>query len=149
LAYCVRKEKITQERYAQAVAKLIGMRYQNTSFDSGVLVEAAKLADYEPTAQPFAHAAEAFSVTTNSVDQLIRTALGFFLLLSQKPVVPQQGGRLLGALLEAMWRNPQARRSLMEVRKNSSRIFGLNVAAEAEFNSTFDNWRRGHTQDVV
>jgi hypothetical protein len=56
---------------------------------------------------------------------------------------------LLGALLEAMWRNPQARRSLVEVRKNSSRIFGLNVAAEAEFNATFDNWRRGHTQDVV
>jgi tetratricopeptide (TPR) repeat protein len=149
LVSCIRKGKLTQEGYAQAVAKLIGMRYQIVSFDSGVLAEAAKLAGYQPTAWPFAQAAEAFSVVGNSIDQLIRIAIGFFLLLSQQPVVSQQGGRMLGALLEAMWRNPHARRPLLQMRKNSSRIFGLNVVAEAEFNAVFDGWRRGHAQDVI
>src|SRR5258705_1402701 len=92
---------------------------------------------------------KAFSVVGNSLDQLVRIAIGFFLLLLQQPVVSQQGGQMLGALLEAMWRNPHARRPLLEVRKNSSRIFGLNVVAEAEFNAVFDSWRRGHAQDVL
>jgi tetratricopeptide (TPR) repeat protein len=149
LAYCVRKGRISQGRYAEAVAKLIGMRYQNTSFDSGVLLEAAKLAGYKPTAWPFSQAAEAFSVIGNSVEQLIRIALGFFLLLLQQPLLPHQGGQLLAALLEAMWQNPQARRFLLEVRKSSSRAFGLNFLAEAQFNTVFDRWISQHKEDVV
>jgi hypothetical protein len=88
-------------------------------------------------------------VTGNSVEQLIRIALGFFLLLSQQPLLPHQGGQLLGALLEAMWQNPQARRLLLEVRKSSPRVFGLNIFAEAQFNTIFDNWISGHKEDVV
>jgi len=109
----------------------------------------AKLAKYQPNAWPFTQAAEAFSVLGGAVDQLLRIMLLFFLQLSQESVIPQGIGQMLAALLEALWQNPQARKPLLQVRKSSTRIFGLNVVAETEFNAIFDDWLRKHSQDIL
>ncbi len=147
--HCLRRGLITPERYAETVAKLMGMRYQSTTFNSAVVVQAAKLAAYQPGEWPFAQVAEAFSVVGGAVDQLLRIMLLFFLQLSQESIVSQGTRRMLAALLEALWQNPQARKPLLGVRKNSGRIFGLNVVAQAEFNAVFDDWQRKHSQDIL
>jgi hypothetical protein len=72
----------------------------------------------------------------------------FFIQLSEESVVSQGIGGLVAALLEALWQNPQARIPLLAVRKNSARVFGLNVVAEANFNSIFDQWSSQHSKDL-
>jgi tetratricopeptide (TPR) repeat protein len=149
LIHLRRKGKISQERFVDAVAKLIGMQYINTPFDSPELSACARLAKYDPTAWPFARAAESFAVPQNSIVMLLRIALGFFLQLVRLPVVPQNAGRLLGALLEKMWSNPEWQPYLLAFRKNSQRIFGLNVPAEHAFNEAFDGWRRNRESGLL
>jgi tetratricopeptide (TPR) repeat protein len=149
LEFCLRRGLLSAERYSEAVAKLVGMRYLVTPFNNVVLVQAAKLAKYQPSAWPFAQAVEAFSVPNTAVDQLLRIILLFFIQLSEESVVSQGVGGMLTALLEALWQNPQARRSLLAVRKISARIFGLHVVAEANFNAVFDEWIRQHIRDIL
>jgi hypothetical protein len=70
-------------------------------------------------------------------------------LYVRQPVVSQGLGGLLAALLEALWQNPKARLPLLAVRRNSGRVFGLNVVAEANFNAIFDQWNRQHRNDIL
>jgi tetratricopeptide (TPR) repeat protein len=149
LEFCLRRGLLSTERYTETVAKLVGMRYQVTPFNNVVLVQAAKLAKYQPSAWPFAQAVEAFSIPNAMVDQLLRIILLFFIQLSEESVVSQGVGGLVTALLEALWQNPQARLPLLALRKNSARVFGLNVVAESNFNSIFDNWSRKHSKDIL
>jgi len=125
------------------------MRYQVVPFNNVVLVQAAKLAKYQPSAWPFAQAVEAFSLPNAAVVQLLRIMLLFYIQLSGESVVSQGVGGMLAALLEALWKNPQARKPLLAIRRNSARLFGLNVVAEANFNAIFDEWSRQHSKDVL
>jgi len=149
LEFCLRRGLLPAKRYAQAVAKLVGMRYQVTPFNNVVLVQAAILAKYQPGAWPFAQAVEAFSIPNTAVDQLLRVMLSFFIQLAEESVVSQGVGGLVAALLEAIWQNPKARVPLLAVRRNSRRVFGLNVVAEANFNAIFDQWNRQHRNDIL
>jgi tetratricopeptide (TPR) repeat protein len=149
LEFCLRRGLLSAERYCEAVAKLVGMRYQVTPFNNVVLVQAAKLAKYQPSAWPFAQAVEAFSIPNAAVDNLLRIILLFFIQLSEESVVSQGIGGLVATLLEALWQNPQARLPLLAVRRNSGRVFGLNVVAEANFNAIFDQWNRQHRNDIL
>lgn len=149
LEFCLRRGLLSADRYAEAVAKLVGMRYQVTPFNNVVLVQAAKLAKYQPSAWPFAQAVEAFSIPNTPADQLLHIILLFFIQLSEEPIVSQGLGRMLTALFEALWQNPQARRPLLAVRRISARIFGLHVVAEANFNAVFDEWIRQHSRDIL
>ena len=142
LVHLRRYGKISQERFVEAVAKLIGMRYSNTPFNSPELLACARLAEYNPAAWPFVQVAESFALPQNAIVVLLRIAIGFFLLMLELPVVPQNGGRLLGVLLEKMWSNAESRPYLLAARKKSLQIFGLNVVAEHAFNEAFDAWRR-------
>lgn len=83
---CLRRALLSAERYAEAVAKLVGMRYQVTSFNNVVLVQVAKLAKYQPNAWPFAQPAEASSIPNAAVDRIM---LLFFIQSSEESVVSQ------------------------------------------------------------
>lgn len=148
LEFCARRGLLPIQRYAEAVAKLVGMRFQVAPFNNVVLVEAARLAKFQPNAWPFAQAVEAFSIPGAAVDQLIRIMLLFHIQLCQETIVSQGLGGMLAALLEALWKNPQARKPLLALRRNSARVFGLNVVAEGAFNAVFDEWSRQHGTDV-
>lgn len=125
LKFCARRGLLPIQRYAEAVAKLVGMRFQVAPFNNVVLLEAAKLAKFQPSARPFAQAVEAFSIPGATVDQLIRIMLLFHIQLCQETIVSQGVGGMLAALLEALWKNRQARKSLLAIRRNSARVFGL------------------------
>ena len=149
LVHLRRKDKMSQERFVDAVAKLIGMQYSNTPFNSAEVLACARLAKYDPAAWPFVQVADSFALPHNAIALLLRIALGFFLLLLQLPVVPQNAERLLGVLLERMWSNPDSRPYLLAVRKKSQQIFGLNVPAEHAFNQAFDAWRRNRENGLL
>jgi len=149
LVHVRRRGKISQERFVEAVAKLIGMQYTNTPFNSAELLACARLAKYDPAAWPFVQVAESFALPQNAIILLLRIALGFFLLLLQLPVVPQNAGRLLGVLLEKMWSNSEWHPYLLAARKMSQQIFGLNVSAEHAFNQAFDAWRRNRESGLL
>ena len=83
------------------------------------------------------------------VNQLIRIMLLFHIQLCQETIVSQGVGGMLAALLEALWKNPQARKPLLAIRRNSARVFGLNVVAEEAFNTVFDERYRQHGKDVL
>ena len=149
LVHLRRTDRISQDRFTAAVARLIGMQYASTEFGSNELLACARLANYDPAAWPFVQAAESFANAQNALFLLLKIAIGFFLLLLEMPVVPQTAGRLLGGLLEKMWTNEESRPILLSIRRRSQQVFGLNVPAERAFNEAFDAWLRNRENPLI
>lgn len=123
-----------------AVAKLIGMNYTGTFFDSHCVLEAARLAQYRPGRFPLVQMTETFAATTAPAEGLIKIFLEFFVLMQQEPLLPHNRSLVTGAMLDALWRNPTTNRFVLTLRQMGSRLFGLNVLAEMEFANAFDSW---------
>ena len=80
---------------------------------------------------------------------LIRLFLEFFVALQQEPLLFQKKSLIIRAFLDALWANPAAHDLVRALRPMSSRLFGLNVVAEAEFNAAFDEWLRSLNRPAV
>jgi hypothetical protein len=80
---------------------------------------------------------------------LIRLFLEFFVALQREPLLFQKKSLIVRGLLEALWANPASHDLVLGLRPMSSRLFGLNVVAEAEFNAMFDEWLRSLNRDAV
>lgn len=131
---------MTREDYATSVAKLIGMKYSGVFFDSRCVLESARLAEYRPSRFPLVQMAETFATTTAPPEGLIKTFLEFFVLMQQEPLLFHKRSLVTGSLLDALWANPNTNQYVLPLRKMGTRLFGLNVIAEAEFAAAFDAW---------
>jgi DNA-binding PadR family transcriptional regulator/tetratricopeptide (TPR) repeat protein len=140
---------LTQEEYSAAVAKLIGFGYHSTFFDSRVMLECAKIAEYRTSRFPLKQLIEVFQQASVPGNGLVREFLQFFVLLSQEAALDQYKGIIAQEFLHALWRNPGTHNAVMSLRTLSSKLFGLNVIAEAAFNQYFDNWRRSLNRPLL
>ena len=129
-----------RDDYTRAIAKLIGMKYTSTFFDSKCMLECIRLAEYRTSRFPLRQMVEVFSTSVAPAEGLIRIFLECFVLMQQEPVLFQKRALVATAFLDALWSNPATNRAVLPLRKMVSILFGLNVIAESEFCSTFDSW---------
>jgi DNA-binding PadR family transcriptional regulator/tetratricopeptide (TPR) repeat protein len=140
---------LTQEEYSSAVAKLIGFGFQSTFFDSRVMLECAKIAEFRTSRFPLKQLIDVFQQASVPGNGLVREFLQFFVLLNQESVLDQYKAIIVQEFLDALWRNPGTHNAVLSLRSLSSRLFGLNVVAEAAFNIWFDNWRRSLNRPLL
>lgn len=140
---------LTQEEYSSAVAKLIGFGYTATFFDTRVMLECAKIADFRTSRFPLKQLVEVFQQVNVPGNGFVRQFLGFFVLLYQEQALDQYKGLIVQAFLDALWRNPATHGAVLPLRSISAKLFGLNVVAEAAFNGFFDNWLRSLNRPLL
>ena len=80
---------------------------------------------------------------------MVRLFVEFFLALQQEALLFQKKALIIRAYLDALWANPSSHDMVLALRPMSSRLFGLNVVAEAEFNTAFDDWLRSVNRPIV
>ena len=135
------------DEYSRAVAKLIGMGFTSVFFDARCVLESAKLAEYRRGRFPLKQMLDVFQKVT--APDLVRQFLGFYLLLQQEPVLPQQEALVVESFLDSLWRNPSTHGMVLALRSVSARLFGLNVIAQRKFELVFDSWFRSQRRPII
>lgn len=125
-----------------ATAKLIGMEYQTTIFDSSAIIEAVHLTDATPWQMPLKHFVREFAAPNGDARSLLRILAELILRIYREPLLPENRSKVITALLDALWKNPAARQGLLALRANSVRLFGINVVGTSQFNDCFDQWQK-------
>jgi tetratricopeptide (TPR) repeat protein len=131
---------LSRLEYSQATAKLVGMEYIATGFDIPAIFEAVRLSEFTPRRVPLKQFLETFSNHRGNVHSLFKLLAGFVVRFSQEQFLEAKRCLIIRSFLDAFWRNPAARGLLLSMRKFSSRLFGLNVIGQQEFDTCFDGW---------
>jgi tetratricopeptide (TPR) repeat protein len=140
---------LSRDDYNKAVARLIGCSYKLTFFDSACMLEACRLSEFGAARFPLKQTIEVFREIVMPNGMLIRLFLEFFVALQREPLLFQKKSLIGRGFLEALWANPASHNLVLALRPMSSRLFGLNVVAEAEFNAMFDEWLRSINRSAV
>jgi tetratricopeptide (TPR) repeat protein len=140
---------LQQNDYVKAVAKMIGMGFTSTYFDAKCVLECAKLAEYRTVRFPLKQMIEVFQNANSAAKDLVRQFLEFFVLLQQDTILPPQKALIVRAFLDALWRNAGTHGMVLALRSMSTKLFGLNVVSEVEFNVYFDAWFSSLTRPIV
>jgi len=140
---------LSKDDYNKAVAKLIGCGYTLTFFDSACVLEACRLSEFGAARFPLKQTIEVFREIAMPNGMLVRLFLELFVALQREPLLFQKKSLIVRAFLDALWGNPASHDLVLALRPMSSKLFGLNVVAEAEFNAAFDDWLRSLNRPIL
>jgi len=131
---------LTSEEKDKAAAHLVGMKFVSTLFDSSTILTAVELSDGKAWRQPLKEVIKIFADPKADIRSLLGIFVDFVVKLYRETLLPETRCSVVGAFLEVLWKNLQARKALMELRKSTARFFGLNAVGETQFNDCFDRW---------
>jgi tetratricopeptide (TPR) repeat protein len=131
---------LTSDEYSEASAKLIGMEFVATLFDSSSMLAAFRLASWSDGSGPAAQIVKIFSDPTADLQSLFRIYVQFTMYLYREPVIPETRCSVTRVFLDVFARKPGAIALLSNLRKLSSRIFGINGLGKDQFDECFDRW---------
>ena len=132
-----------------ATAKLIGMEYQITVFDCAAIIEAVNLTEATPWRTPLKEFIREFAAPNADVKSLFSILMELVVRIYREALLPESRCKVITAFLDAIWKNPAARRGILNLRANSPRLFGLNSVGESQFNNCFDHWLKQIEMPIV
>ncbi len=139
---------VSRDKRDRAIAGLIGMEYSVTPFDSPSLLKAIEIADQIPWRTPLKQFVRIFENPTDNVQPLFAILIETIGKLYREEYLAETKCRIVTTFLSALWKNPHLRQDVLQIRRISERIFGLNAVGRLQFDSCFDNWHRG-TPDML
>jgi tetratricopeptide (TPR) repeat protein len=123
-----------------ATAKLVGMDYRITFFDCSSIIEAVHLTGAIPWESPLKNLIRQFESPDADLKSLFPILEELVVRIYREALLPEHRCRVMNAVLDAIWKNPAARRSIMNLRSKSAWIFGLNPIGASQFDACFDKW---------
>ena len=131
---------ITVDEYSEASARLVGMEFAATMFGGASVLAALRLTRWSLSESPAAEILKTFSAPTANLQRLLRIFIDFIIRLYREPVSPEVRCSITQTFLDALSRRAEAIPLLREVRKVSSRLFGVNELGRIQFDACFDRW---------
>ena len=130
---------VTEREYQEASARLIGYGFISTRFDADTLLAAATLAQWAPGGRPVKQALEALSSGNDATGKL-RIASMFISKILKEPIRQPGHGIVVMAVLDRIADGPCGIAGVEALRRNLSRLFGLDVAAVREAEQYINRW---------
>lgn len=140
---------LTLQEYSEASAMLVGMEFMSTMFDGSAMLAALRLAGWSASAAPAAQMLKVFSNPSTDLASILRTFVGFIVRLYREPLAVETRCQVTRAFLDALLRRPIAVAQLRPLRNMSSRVFGLNVVGQGQFDRCFDRWLESEALGVI
>jgi tetratricopeptide (TPR) repeat protein len=131
---------ITVDEYSEASARLIGMGFAATMFGGDSVIAALRLTRWSLSEGPAAQIVKIFSDPTADLQRLLRIFVDFIIKLYREPVSPDIRCFVTQTFLDTLTRRAEAVALLRDVRKVSSRLFGVNELGRIQFDACFDRW---------
>jgi tetratricopeptide (TPR) repeat protein len=137
------------DEYYDATAKLIGMNFVATQFDSHSLLAALRLTKWSVKTLPAAQLLEIFRNPNADLQALLRIFVQFTIELHAEPITPETKCSITIEFLDCFALRPDAVTLLQGFRKLTQRLFGLNQIGRLQFETCFDRWQSQRTQIIV
>jgi tetratricopeptide (TPR) repeat protein len=141
--------EISKDERDRVMASLIGMEYSATYFDSAALLKAVEMTAQRPWRNPLKQFVKIFDKPTGNVQTLFGILVDTIALLYREDHLAETKCRVITAFLDALWNNPHLRGNVLQIRRISERIFGLNVVGREQFDTCFDSWHRGKSEGLI
>jgi hypothetical protein len=141
--------ELSRDERDRAMADLIGMEFSATHFDASALLKAMDMTGQTPWRTPLKQFARIFENPTGNVQTLFRILVETIARLYREDYLAETKCRVVTAFLDALWKNPHLRENVLQIRRVSERIFGMNVVGLRQFNICFDNWHRGKSERLI
>src|SRR5208283_3274370 len=140
---------LTSEEYGEASAKLIGMEFVATLFDSFSMLAAFRLASWSEERSPAAQMVKIFSDQPTDLESLFKIYVEFTIRLYREPVLPEIRWSVTRVFLDVFARRLGGIALLRNLRKLSSRMFGVNGVGKDQFDECFDHWMKGQGKPLI
>jgi hypothetical protein len=131
---------ITVDEYSEASARLIGMEFAATIFGGASVLAALRLTRWSLSESPTAEILKTFSAPTADLQRLLRIFIDFIIKLYREPVSPEIRCSITQTFLDTLSRRTEVAPLLRDVRRVSSRLFGVNEVGRVQFDGCFDRW---------
>ena len=125
------------------------MEYSVIPFDSPSLLKAIEIADQIPWRTPLRQFVRIFENPTDNVQPLFAILIEIIRKLYREEYLAETRCRIVTTFLSALWKNPHLRQDVLQIRRISERIFGLNAVGRLQFDRCFDKWHRGSPDMVI
>lgn len=140
---------LTLDEYAEATAKLLGMEFVATQFDSLSLLAAFKLASWSASKRPAAQVLKTFSDPTTDVRALFKIFVEFTIRIYQEPLTPETRCSVTSTFLDLFSNRPGGMQLLTSLRRSSNALFGINAVGRKQFDECFDRWNEQRTATSI
>ena len=132
--------KIAAQAYFDASAKLLAMEYSFTSSNSGVLLAAGHLSDWDLNSHLLLTALNQFSAPYVDLLNLLRLAALFGVDLYKEPLDLDRRDRIFTSVLDKLATKPGASAGISAMRHGIERLFGVNVIGARQIQGCIDRW---------
>jgi tetratricopeptide (TPR) repeat protein len=140
---------LTPEQYAEATARLLGMEFVATQFDSLSLIAAFRLASWSASNRPVAQALKTFANPGADLRGLFRIYVEFTVRLYREPVTPETRCATTETFLGVLSQRLDAMPLLTGLRRSSSAVFGINAVGKTQFDRCFDSWMARRREPII
>jgi tetratricopeptide (TPR) repeat protein len=141
--------ELSRDERDRVIAGLIGMEYSATHFDTNALLKAIETTDQTPWRAPLKQFVRVFEKPTGNVQTLFAILVDTIARLYREDHLAETKCRVVTAFLDALWKNPHLRRHVLQIRRISGSIFGLNFVGREQFETCFDNWHGGKSERLI
>jgi tetratricopeptide (TPR) repeat protein len=131
---------LTAEEYSGAIARLLGMEFVATQFDSSSLISAFSLASWSPSKWPAAQALRTFSNPATDLMSLFKIFVEFAIRLYRESITPETRCSVASTFLDIFSGRPGGISLLVALRRSSNALFGINAVGRKQFDECFDHW---------
>lgn len=134
---------IDASQYVQCSARLLGWRFTYTSLSPAIVVESARLADWDPGVSPLREGLELLASAGANVTDAIQLAAALIREAFIEPMPLEKRRRVLFAVCDYLSGRPDKRAALDRLRWAVPQVFGINVVGCAQAIDAFKVWDAG------
>ena len=131
---------LTDEEYGDATARLLGMEFVMTQFDSSSLISDFNLASWSPSRWPAAQVLRTFSNPPTDLMSLFKIFVQFAIRLYRESITPETKCSIPSTFLDIFSERPEGMPLIAALRRSSNALFGINAVGHKRFEECFDRW---------
>jgi hypothetical protein len=140
---------LTAEEYGDATARLLGMEFVATQFDSSSLVSAFNLASWSPLRWRAAQVLRTFSNPATDLMALFKIFVEFIIRLYRESITPETKCSVASTFFDIFSKRPGGMALLTALRRSSNAVFGINAVGREQFDECFDRWNKQRTSTSI
>jgi hypothetical protein len=140
---------IAADEYHDASARLVGMEFVATQFDAYTLIATARLSEWSFIGPPADRIIKTLADPSADLQGLLRIYAEFVVRLYREPIAQETKCSVSREFFGVFARRPGGMPALKNIRRLSSRIFGLNAIGQKQFDECFDLWIRFEDTGIV
>lgn len=137
---------VDPEIFLDASAKLLGYRYSFTGPNPEIVRQAGVIAEWKVDSWPLSQALSVFAEESASLEQILRLAAGFLVLLYQEPLLSTTKANITVKILEHIAKKKEGIQGIHALREALPNIFGLNVVGLLDATETVDAWLKSSSE---